>query len=84
MSASAVRPKRPASSSPADTRGSKSKQADVGAETAGLSTIKVITRFLPYTTKSRFPQHPWLVRAYLAFPPAWRLLGRQTLYLGRR
>ena len=41
-------------------------------------------RFLPYTTKSRFPQHPLLVRAYLAFPPAWLVLGRQTLYVGRR
>jgi 2-polyprenyl-3-methyl-5-hydroxy-6-metoxy-1,4-benzoquinol methylase len=54
------------------------------AETAGLSTIKMITRFLPYTTKSRWPQHPLLVRAYLGFPPIWRLMGRQTLYLGRR
>jgi SAM-dependent methyltransferase len=54
------------------------------AETAGLATVEVITRFLPYTTKSRFPQHPLLVRAYLGFRPAWRILGRQTLYLGRR
>src|SRR6266480_595700 len=54
------------------------------AETAGLATVEVITRFLPYTTKSRFPQHPLLVRAYLGFRPAWRVLGRQTLYLGRR
>jgi SAM-dependent methyltransferase len=54
------------------------------AETAGLATVDLITRFLPYTTKSRWPQHPMLVRAYLAFRPAWFLLGRQTLYLGRR
>jgi hypothetical protein len=32
MSASAVWPQRPASSSPADSRGSKSEQDDVGAE----------------------------------------------------
>ena len=44
----------------------------------------LVTRFLPYTTKSRLPQHPALVRAYLAFPPAWRLLGKQTLYVGER
>ena len=41
-------------------------------------------RFLPYTTKSRLPQAPTLVRAYLAVRPAWLLLGRQTLYVGRR
>jgi SAM-dependent methyltransferase len=51
---------------------------------AGFTTKKVIARFLPYTTKSRLPQHPLLVRAYLAFPPAWLLLGRQTLYLGEK
>jgi 2-polyprenyl-3-methyl-5-hydroxy-6-metoxy-1,4-benzoquinol methylase len=54
------------------------------AENAGLATVELITRFLPYTSKSRVPRHPKLVRAYLAFPPAWRLMGRQTLYLGRR
>jgi len=25
---------------------------------------------------------PWLVRAYLSLPPAWWLLGKQTLYVG--
>ena len=51
---------------------------------AGFKTKKVIARFLPYTTKSRIPQHPLLVRAYLNFPPAWLLLGKQTLYLGEK
>jgi hypothetical protein len=54
------------------------------AEIAGFRTVAVITRFLPYTTKSRLPSHPLLVRGYLAFPPVWRLLGRQTLYVGER
>jgi len=54
------------------------------AELAGLQTIEVRSRFLPYSTKSRIPKHPALVRAYLAFPPAWRLLGKQTLYVGER
>ncbi|HSS59891.1 MAG TPA: methyltransferase domain-containing protein [Candidatus Limnocylindrales bacterium] len=54
------------------------------ATMAGFETEKVIVRFMPYTTKSRFPQHPLLVRAYLAFPPAWWLLGKQTLYVGRK
>jgi SAM-dependent methyltransferase len=51
---------------------------------AGFKTKKVISRFLPYTTKSRLPQHPLLVRAYLAFPPAWLVFGKQTLYLGEK
>jgi SAM-dependent methyltransferase len=54
------------------------------AELAGLRTTRVITRFLPYTTKSRLPQHPLAARLYLAFPPAWLVLGKQTLYLGQR
>jgi SAM-dependent methyltransferase len=51
---------------------------------SGFAPRKVITRFLPYTTKSRLPQNPRLVRAYLAVPPAWLIFGRQSLYLGER
>jgi SAM-dependent methyltransferase len=54
------------------------------AAMAGFTHRKVIARFLPYTTKSRLPQHPFLVRAYLAFPPAWLFFGKQTLYLGEK
>lgn len=54
------------------------------AQMAGFRTKQIIARFLPYTTKSRLPQNPALVRAYLAFPPAWLLFGRQTLYLGEK
>lgn len=54
------------------------------AELAGLRTIDLVTRFLPYSTKGRLPSDPRLVRAYLAFRPAWWLLGRQTLYVGER
>lgn len=50
-------------------------------ELAGLRAVAVLTRFLPYSTKGRLPAHPLLVRAYLRFRPAWRLLGRQTLYV---
>ena len=53
-------------------------------ELAGLRTVQLVTRFLPYTTKSRLPQTSGLVRLYLAFPPAWRLLGKQTLYVAER
>lgn len=54
------------------------------AQIAGLSPVRTIVRFLPYTTKSRLPLSPLLVRAYLAFPLAWRLLGKQTLFIAQR
>ena len=54
------------------------------AEVAGLRTVDLITRFLPYSTKGRLPSAPALVRGYLAFRPAWRLMGKQTLYVGTR
>ncbi|MFN2471695.1 MAG: class I SAM-dependent methyltransferase [Gaiellaceae bacterium] len=54
------------------------------AELAGFRTIHCIARFLPYTTKSRLPQNPALVRAYLAVRPLWWIFGKQTLYVGIR
>jgi SAM-dependent methyltransferase len=54
------------------------------ATMAGFRTTQIITRFLPYTTKSRLPQHPLLVRAYLRMPPVWWIFGKQTLYLGEK
>ncbi len=60
------------------------KSLGEAATMAGFKTKQVIARFLPYTTKSRFPQHPLLVRAYLHLPPAWLFFGKQTLYLGEK
>ena len=51
---------------------------------AGLETRSITVRFLPYTTKSALPKHPALVRAYLRFPPLWRLVGKQTLLIAER
>jgi SAM-dependent methyltransferase len=48
---------------------------------AGFRTVALKSRFLPYSFRSRMPSHRLLVRAYLAFPPAWRILGKQTLYV---
>jgi len=50
----------------------------------GLRVDLCIPRFLPYTTKTRLPQHPALVRLYLAVPLAWRVLGQQFLVRGVR
>lgn len=60
------------------------KSLEEAAHMAGFKTREIITRFLPYTTKSRLPQSPAFVRAYLAFRPAWLLLGKQTLYVGEK
>lgn len=60
------------------------KSLEEASGMAGLETEELIVRFLPYTTKSRFPQNPWLVRAYLALRPAWWVLGRQTLLVAQR
>jgi SAM-dependent methyltransferase len=54
------------------------------AETSGFEIERLIARLLPYTTKSRLPQHPLLVRAYLHVPLAWRVLGKQTLLVAKR
>jgi SAM-dependent methyltransferase len=50
----------------------------------GMTTEVLIPKFLPYTTKSRIPQSPWLVRLYLKVPLAWHVLGRQALLIARK
>lgn len=55
-----------------------------GLQLAGLTPTTVIPRFLPYTTKSRLPQAPWLVKLYLNVPLAWRVLGKQALVVATR
>lgn len=51
---------------------------------AGLHPTVVHPRFLPYTTKSRLPKSPWLVRFYLKQPWAWRFLGKQALVVANK
>ncbi len=51
---------------------------------AGFDIEVLRPRFLPYTTKSRLPQAAWLVRLYLALPPAQWLLGKQMLVVARK
>lgn len=47
-------------------------------EISGFHVVKTIVRFLPFTTKSRLPKAPWLIKLYLRVPLAWRVLGQQT------
>jgi SAM-dependent methyltransferase len=44
----------------------------------GLRPVEVVPRFLPYSTKSRLPQAPWLIRLYLRVRLAWPILGKQA------
>jgi ubiquinone/menaquinone biosynthesis C-methylase UbiE len=45
---------------------------------------RIIPRFLPYTTRSALPQHAFLIKSYLRFPPAWRIFGKQFLVVARK
>ncbi len=51
---------------------------------AGFEVTAVIPRFLPYSFVGLLPPSASLTRAYLRLRPAWRLLGKQFLVLGRR
>ena len=55
-----------------------------GLQLAGLDPTTVIAKFLPYTTKSRLPQAPWLVQLYLKIPLAWHVLGKQALVVAEK
>lgn len=55
-----------------------------GLVLAGFRPERVIDRFLPYTMQGRTPTHDFLIKAYLAFPLAWKLLGKQFLVTGRK
>jgi SAM-dependent methyltransferase len=51
---------------------------------AGFEPIRVIPRYLPYSFRGLLPPSPRLTRLYLRMPPAWRLLGKQFLVIGRK
>jgi SAM-dependent methyltransferase len=55
-----------------------------GLTVAGFQLERVTARFLPYTSKSALPAAPWLVSMYLAFPPAWHILGGQMLLVAAK
>lgn len=53
-------------------------------DVSGFEVLECRARFLPYTFKSRLPTWSWLVRLYLALPPAQWAFGRQMFVVGRR
>lgn len=53
-----------------------------GLYSAGFKINYSINKFLPYTTKSKLPQHRLLVRYYLKMKFSWKILGKQFLVVG--
>lgn len=53
-------------------------------EALDMKIVKSYPKFLPYTTKSRLPQHPWLVKWYLRSPWLWPLLGKQAFIVAEK
>jgi Methyltransferase domain len=51
---------------------------------AGFEPELVVPRYLPYSFRGILPPSRRLTRAYLRMRPAWRLLGKQFLVIGRR
>jgi len=51
---------------------------------SGLTVKKCVPRFLPFTTRSRIPQAPWMVRLYLRVPIAWRVMGKQFFIVAEK
>jgi ubiquinone/menaquinone biosynthesis C-methylase UbiE len=50
---------------------------------AGFEVTKVVDRFIPFSTDSKLPQHPLLVKAYLRIPLLWHFFGGQFVIIGR-
>jgi SAM-dependent methyltransferase len=51
---------------------------------AGFEVREVRPRFLPYSTKSRLPQSPFLLRLYLVARPLHLIFGKQMFLLAVR
>jgi len=49
-----------------------------------FDVLKIVPRFLPFTTKSMFPKHPFFVRLYLLVPFFWKIIGKQAFLLAQK
>ena len=50
----------------------------------GFQIKELRSKFLPYTTKSRFPTSSLLVKLYLKLPPAQAIFGKQMFIVAQR
>jgi ubiquinone/menaquinone biosynthesis C-methylase UbiE len=55
-----------------------------GLAVAGFDIKSVVAKFLPYTTRSALPKHPFLISLYLKMPIAWKILGKQFLLVATK
>ncbi|MGH8020299.1 MAG: class I SAM-dependent methyltransferase, partial [Opitutaceae bacterium] len=55
-----------------------------GLVNQGFEVIRVIDRFLPYTTVGQRRYPVAFVRLYLRIKPAWRIFGKQFLVVARK
>lgn len=53
-------------------------------EINGLRVVENRPRFLPFTTKIRIPKIPFLIKLYLKFPPAQRIMGQQAFIVAQK
>ena len=51
---------------------------------AGFDIIRMVDRFIPFSTDSRLPQHPLLVKMYVRMPVFWRFFGGQFVIIARK
>lgn len=51
---------------------------------AGFDVIELIGRFIPFSTDSKLPQHPLLVKIYLRFKLLWKVFGGQFVIIGKK
>jgi SAM-dependent methyltransferase len=47
----------------------------------GFTVERCVPRFLPFTTRTRMPQRPWMLKLYLTLPPLWYIFGKQMFIL---
>ncbi len=53
-------------------------------ELLDFEILRCIPRFLPYSTKQRLPQSPWLISCYLNTPFVWHFFGKQAFISARK
>lgn len=53
-------------------------------ETSGFKVIECRSKFLPYTTKSRFPKAIFLIKLYLRFPFLHYIFGKQAFICAQK
>jgi hypothetical protein len=51
---------------------------------AGFEIENIYPKFLPLSFRGKIPVSRLLVKTYLSFPLAWRVLGKQFLLIGRK